>query len=205
MKNDFKFEYPPGATPLNPNEIEGLMLSYISTQKELNAAEQDNILQGETWAYAQKRKDFLSEKFARDLHQQMFGHVWKWAGTYRISDKSIGVTWSHIPTEINKLLADVRYWIANETHPIDEIAARFHHRLVWIHPFPNGNGRWARTMSDVLLFNLGRERFTWGAKMKVGSLAKSLGEHGDARESYIHALQLADARNYEELFKFVRS
>jgi Fic-DOC domain mobile mystery protein B len=199
--NDFKFEYPPGATPLNPNEIAGLRLSYISTQTELNAAEQDNILQGEKWAFAQKRKDFLSEKFLRDLHIRMFGHVWKWAGTYRTSDKSIGVEWYKIPTEINQLLSDVRYWITHETYPIDEIAARLHHRLVWIHPFPNGNGRWARTMSDVLLFSLGHQRFSWGAHMQAGTL----GEHGGARALYIRALQMADTKNYQPLLEFVRA
>lgn len=198
---DFMLKYPPGATPLNPNEIAGLRLTYISTQNELSAAEQDNIIQGEKWAFAKKRKNFLSEKFLRDLHKKMFGHVWRWAGLYRTSDKSIGVTWHHIPAEINKLLADVRYWITYETYPIDEIAARFHHRLVWIHPFPNGNGRWARMMADVLLFNLDQKTFSWGAKSKTGSL----GEKSVARQNYIRALQLADTRNYKKLFKFVRS
>ncbi|HEY8271870.1 MAG TPA: mobile mystery protein B [Pseudobdellovibrionaceae bacterium] len=200
--SDFKLEYAPGATPLNPNEIAGLKLSYISAQKELNAAEQDNILQGEKWAFAKKRKDFLTEKFMRDLHKRMFGHVWKWAGTYRTSDKSIGVDWYNIPTEMNKLIGDVSYWITHETYPIDEIATRLHHRLVLIHPFPNGNGRWARLVSDVLLFSLGYKRFTWGAKMKAH---ESLEEHSEVRAKYIHSLQQADARNFAELLKFVRS
>ncbi|KHD87663.1 MAG: cell division protein Fic [Bdellovibrio sp. ArHS] len=199
--SDFKLEYPPGATPLNPNEIAGLKLSYISTQRELNAAEQDNILRGEKWAFAKKRKDFLSERFMRDLHKQMFGHVWRWAGTYRNSDKSIGTAWYQIPAEMNKLINDVRYWITYETYPLDEIAARFHHRLVWIHPFPNGNGRWARTMADTLLFNLDKERFSWGAKANTGTL----GEHSETRSRYIRSLQLADTKKYGELLEFVRS
>lgn len=198
--SEVKFEYPPGATPLNPNEIAGLRLSYISTQGELNAAEQDNILQGEKWAFAQKRRNFLTEKFFRDLHKKMFGHVWKWAGAYRTSDKSIGVPWYQIPTEINKLIGDTRYWITHETYPIDEIAARFHHRLVSIHPFPNGNGRWARVMADVLLFNLGLEPFTWGSNSNTGTL----NEKSEARANYIRALQFADARDYSHLLKFVR-
>lgn len=198
---DLNLEYPPGATPLNPNEVAGLKLSYISTQTELNAAEQDNILQGENWAFAQKRKNVLSEKFMRELHKKMFGHVWKWAGTYRTTDKSIGVEWFHIPTEMNKLIADVRYWITHETYSMDEIAARLHHKLVWIHPFPNGNGRWARAMSDVLLFSLGHERFSWGANMQAGTLS----EHGESRAKYIRSLQLADAKQFKELLAFVRS
>jgi len=199
--SDFKFEFPVGATPLNPNELAGLKLSYISTQKELNAAEQDNILQGEIWAFSQKRKDFLSEKFMRDLHKRLFGEVWKWAGVYRTTDKSIGVEWFNIPTEMQKLIEDVRYWLTHETYSLDEAAVRFHHRLVWIHPFPNGNGRWARTMADVLLFNMNGVRFTWGAKLKEGTLD----EHGGAREKYIHSLQMADAKKIAELLKFARS
>ena len=199
--NEFKFEYPPGATPLDPNEISGLKLSYISTQRELNAAEQDNILQGEKWVFSKKRKNFLTEKFFREAHRRMFGYVWNWAGTYRTSDKSIGVHWFKIPEEINKLIADTSYWIEYETYPTDEIAARFHHRLVWTHPFANGNGRWARTMADTLLFNLDQPRFTWGAEMKAGTL----GEHSDARKRYIRALQLADTKKYDELLLFVRS
>jgi Fic-DOC domain mobile mystery protein B len=198
---DFTLEYPPGATPLNPNEIAGLKLSYISTQKELNAAEQDNIIQGETWAFSQKRKNALSEKFMRQLHKKLFGLVWSWAGTYRTSDKSIGVEWFHIPSEMNKLIADVRYWITNETYPMDELAARFHHRLVWIHPFPNGNGRWARTMTDVLLQSLDHPKFSWGAQSKAGSI----GEKSQSRQKYIRSLQLADTKKFDELLKFVRS
>ncbi len=199
--SSMKFEYPVGATPLDPNEIAGLRLSYISTQSELNAAEQANILEGEKWAFSKKRKNFLTEKFMRDLHREMFGQVWKWAGQYRNTDKSIGVKWFDIPAEMNKLIADVGYWISQETYPLDEIGARFHHRLVVIHPFPNGNGRWARTLTDVLLFNLGHERFTWGAR---GS-AESLDQHGSAREHYIHALKKADSRSFAELLRFVRS
>lgn len=198
---ELTLEYPPGATPLNPNEIAGLKLSYISTQRELNAAEQDNILQGEKWIFSKKRKNFLTEKFFREAHRRMFGHVWSWSGTYRTSDKSIGVSWFKIPEEINKLIGDVSYWIAHETYPIDEIAARFHHRLVWVHPFANGNGRWARTLSDNLLFNLDQPRFTWGAKMKAGTLS----ENREARKRYIRSLQLADSKNYTELLQFVRS
>lgn len=198
---DFKLEYPPGATPLNPNEVAGLKLKYISTQKELNAAEQDNILQGENWAFAQKRKEFLTEKFLRDLHKKMFGHVWAWAGNYRTSDKSIGVPWFKIPEEIHKLLDDTRYWITHETYPPDEIAARLHHRLVWVHPFPNGNGRWARAMVDVLLYNLNQTKFSWGANMKAGEL----GEHSKVRETYIDSLKMADLKNFEPLLRFVRA
>ncbi len=201
MMNDFKFQYPIGATPLNPDEIAGLKLTYITSQTELNAAEQDNVLEGETWVFSQKRKNVLTEKFMRDLHNRLFGRVWKWAGVYRTTDKSIGVTWYNITSEINKLIEDVKYWITNQIYPVDEIAARLHHRLVWIHPFANGNGRWARAMADVLLESLGAKRFSWGLKQNADALA----EHGKLREKYIHALQLADAKQFGDLLTFVRS
>ncbi len=197
----FQIEYPPGATPLNPNELAGLIPTYISTQSELNAVEQDNILRGEKWAFSRKRKNILTEKFLRELHRKMFGLVWKWAGTYRTSNKSIGIEWFQVPGEVNKLLRDVQYQITHESYPIDEIAARFHHRLVLIHPFPNGNGRWARVMADTLLFALDKEPFSWGRNLNMGTL----GEHGEARARYIRSLRLADARDYKELLQFVRS
>lgn len=197
----FQLEYPPGATPLNPNEVSGLIPTYISTQKELNAVEQANVLEGEKWAFSRRRKNVLTEKFLREFHKKMFGLVWKWAGTYRTSNKSIGVEWFQIPAEINKLLGDVQYWITHETYPLDEIAARFHHRLVWIHPFPNGNGRWARSMADVLLCSLGSERFSWGLHLK----SETLDGHSEVRDRYIRSLRLADAHNFKELLAFVRS
>ncbi len=196
-----KFFLPKGATPLNPDEMAGLIPQSISNMHDLNAIEQDNILQGTQWAYSRKRKEVLTEKFLRDLHQKMFGLVWKWAGHYRTSNKTIGVNWFQVPGEILKLIENVRYWITNETYPTDEIAARFHHRLVSIHPFPNGNGRWARVMTDVLLFSLDKEPFTWGQKKKV----ESLDQAGSSREAYLDALQHADARDYKPLLKFARS
>lgn len=197
----FKIEYPIGAAILNPNEIAGLKLSNIATQSELHAAEEENMQKGEAWAFSKKREDYLSEKFFRELHKKMFGSVWGWAGIYRSNDKVIGVEWYKIPAEMGKIIADVQYWIENKTYSTDEIAARFHHRLSWAHPFPNGNGRWARCMSDVLLFHLDQERFTWGTKQSSHSLA----QHNPVREIYIQSLQKADSRNYKDLLNFVRS
>jgi fido (protein-threonine AMPylation protein) len=47
-------------------------------------------------------------------------------------------------------MKEVGYWLERGTYPLDEIAARFHHRLVAIHPFPNGKGRHGRLMADLL-------------------------------------------------------
>ena len=189
--------YPPGATPLDHDEAAGLVPAHITTLGQLNEWELANIVEGERWAFARKRKDLLSSRFARLLHKRMFGNTWRWAGSFRLSEKNIGVDPVQIAPQLKKLCDDVTYQVAHRTYSLVEIAARFHHRLTWIHPFANGNGRFSRTMADLLLVQNDAYRFTWGA----GNLA---GE-GDARQRYIHALRAADGHDYAPLFEFVRS
>jgi Fic-DOC domain mobile mystery protein B len=189
-------DYPPGATSLDADELASLIPGHITTQGELNEWEQLNIVQGEQWARKQ-RKEILNEGFLRQLHKQMFRETWKWAGNFRKSDKNIGVDWLNIGVELKKLLDDVRYQVEHSAFPGDEIAVRFHHRLVAIHPFPNGNGRHARMMADLLVERLGKARFTWGSKNLV--------DPDDTRKQYIAALQAADARNIAPLLAFARS
>lgn len=193
---------PPGATPLDGDELASLIPTHIATQGELNEWEQLNILQGEAWARKQ-RKEQLNEAFVRQLHKQMFGETWRWAGEFRKSDKNIGVDWLRIGVELKKLLDDTRYQADHGVFPPDEIAVRFHHRLVAIHPFPNGNGRHARLMADLLAERLGRPRFTWGSRSLAA--AAGLTDAGETRQHYIAALQAADGRDYAPLLAFARS
>lgn len=193
-----KFEYAPGATPLDPDEITGLIPLHITTQGQLNEWEAVNILKAENWLLSTPtQKNFLTIDFIKLLHQKMFDDTWKWAGIFRITAKRIGVDQSIITTELKKLLDDVVYQIEKSSYPIDEIAYRFHHRLVLIHPFPNGNGRHARMMTDILLIQAGRPRFTWG-KQKLEA-------QDPVRKQYIDALRNADKRHYAALAAFVRS
>jgi len=195
------FDYPPDATPLDPDELKGLRLSHITTRAELDRWEQDNIIEAETWAFRKKNlttEDLLSVDFIRQLHKRMFGSVWRWAGEFRSSEKNIGIQPWAIGSALKNLLEDVIFWVEQSVFPPDEIAARFHHRLVAIHPFANGNGRHARLMADLLLVHtLKQPRFSWGRKNLV--------QAGECRERYISALQAADGRDYEPLFEFVRS
>lgn len=184
------------STPLTPDERADLILSYIAQRRELNEAEQDNILEAEQWALSRKR-DVLRESFLRQLHKRMFGNVWKWAGEIRQSKKNIGVEVWKINTELAQLLRDASYWLENSTYALDEIAARFHHRLVWIHPFANGNGRHSRLASDLLLVANGGERFTWGSVNLVDATA--------TRRTYVDALRAADHHGFDLLLAFVRS
>jgi Fic-DOC domain mobile mystery protein B len=189
-------DYPPGATPLDADELASLVPGHITTQGELNEWEQANIVQGDQWARKQ-RKEILNDAFVRQLHKQMFGETWRWAGEFRKSNKNIGIDWPKISVELRKLLDDVHYQIEHASCPPDEIAVRFHHRLVAIHPFPNGNGRHARLIADLLVERLRQPRFTWGSR--------SLFDAGETRQAYIAALQAADARDYAPLLDFARS
>jgi Fic-DOC domain mobile mystery protein B len=192
------FEYPEGATPLDEDEKEGLLIPHITIRDELNEWEQRNITEAYSWLNRIRRKDFLSEDFIRALHNQMFGKVWRWAGEYRRSGKNIGVEWTQIPIYLRQLLDDMRFWMENNTYPPDEIAVRFHHRLVFIHLFPNGNGRHARIMTDILLEKvLSQTLFSWGS----GDLI----DEGKVRSTYIEALRSADMHDYQLLLDFVRS
>ena len=146
-------------------EAAGLKPTHITQQDHLNAWEQENIRTGRRWALQQVRKkvDLLDQVFVRQLHRRMFGDTWEWAGTYRNTDKTIGVPWEQIGPKLAQLLGNTQYQIDNAVFPADELAVRFHHALVWIHPFPNGNGRHSRMMGDLLAMQLGAPAFTWGA------------------------------------------
>lgn len=184
------------STPLSAEEREGLIPSYITLRGELNEAEQANILEADTWAFSRKR-DVLDQRFLNTLHQRMYGNVWRWAGAYRKTQKNIGIEYYRIPTELRALLDDCRYWLEHDTYPRDDIAARFHHRLVSIHCYPNGNGRHARLATDLLLRSLERDRFSWGSANLIDS--------GATRATYVAALRAADNHDYGPLFAFVRS
>lgn len=193
-----KIEYPIGATPLDPDEVVGLVPNYITNQSELNELERDNILEATRWALGSKKHDCLNVSFCFDLHSRMFGQVWKWAGKVRQTDKNIGVPKEQILVRLKQLMDDTAFWIQERTYGFDEICTRFHHRLVFIHPFANGNGRHARLMTEVLQTVYNETPFSWGNSDLYAS--QSL-----ARKDYIAALKLADQGDFSALIRFVRS
>lgn len=187
-----------GQTPLDPDEKAGLIPAFIETKGALNDWEQENILQATRWLQRVKAPVVLSEGFCRDLHRKMFNKTWKWAGKFRQSDKNIGCDWTLVAVKLNQLLGNAQYWVENESFPPDELAARFHHALVWIHPFPNGNGRHSRMMADALLKQLGQKAFSWGSGANLISA-------NEVRAQYLAALRAADKNDFTDLLAFVRS
>lgn len=193
--NGFDVE-PDDATPLSPEEREGLRLSHLTLRSELNEQEQSNIIEAVLWADQRKRRP-VSETFGRSLHKRMFGKVWRWAGTYRTTNKNIGVDAYQIAMKLAETYEQVGYWAKQQTFSADEVAVRFHHMLVAVHPFPNGNGRWSRLMADLLVVSLGGTKFSWGST--------TLHDIGETRRAYIDALRQADQHDLVPLIRFARS
>jgi Fic-DOC domain mobile mystery protein B len=176
----------------------------VITRDELNRAEADNISRAMSWLFLSRRRfqpeAVTQEAWLRRLHKRMYDQVWTWAGQYRTSDRNLGVPYWQLRMDMCNLQADVNAWLADTSaarYSNDECAIRFGYRLVVIHPFPNGNGRWSRLASDALVVALGGSRFTWGGA--------SLTEPGTLRRDYISALQTADAStDFEPLMAFSR-
>ena len=184
-----------GATPLDPDEVEGLIPTHITTLEERNEWEQANIVRAEFWAFAQPKRGIPSSAFVRELHRRMFDQTWTWAGQFRITDKNIGVPRETISVALHDLCENVKFWLDGQVYQVDEAAARFHYHLAHIHPFPNGNGRHARLMTDVLLVSLQQQRFSWGRS--------DLRQPGAVRLEYITTLQAADAGDFQPLLDFL--
>ena len=188
-----------GNTPLSPDEQADLIPN-LATKEELNQWERENIIVAYSWALNPRtlsRLNALSEHYIRELHRRMFDQTWKWAGLYRTTEKNIGIPHHQVREQLAILIGDTSYWIEHGSFSADEIAIQFHHRLVFIHPFANGNGRHARLMADVLAKLKGRPEFSWGGADIVAQ--------GDIRQGYIDALRAADRNDIEPLLKFARS
>ncbi|MEQ8333451.1 mobile mystery protein B [Nisaea sp.] len=191
------FDEPDGATPLDPDEIQGLKFPHVTTRGELDELEQANIEQGLAWVSRRRGGSVLDDNFIRTLHKRLFGDVWTWAGEYRLTEKNIGIDPFQIPVQLRMHLNDARYWAAHHVYPPLEAAARFHHRMVQIHPFPNGNGRHARIAADILLEEIyGQPPISWASGFDLQA-------DNERRDAYIKALRAADGGDIGPLLVFV--
>jgi Fic-DOC domain mobile mystery protein B len=195
------FDVEDGQTELTPEEKKGLKPTYITYRAELNEAEQANIVQAQRWLFGRRLKlnlvDLAKQDFVCEVHRRMYGEVWEWAGTFRTTDRNIGVDFYQIYPAMRVFLDNARVWLEYSSYPPDELAVRFHHRLVEIHPFPNGNGRLSRLMADRIAVSLGQPRFSWGRQQLV--------QVSEIRTRYIQALRQADQHDIRPLLDFARS
>ena len=193
---------PAGATPIEEEDLDGLIPDFVATRADLNRVEFDNISKALTWGIRQAEilgpQGILEYGFLMKLHRNMFSDVWKWAGTNRSRITNIGSLPEDIVSESQAALEDMKFWHANGVFESDERAARLHCRLVTIHPFPNGNGRCTRLIADLYLVTIHDPMFTWGSR--------SIDVEGDARKRYINALVKARYEDdYSDLLAFARS
>jgi len=187
-----------GETEIDPEELLGLIPS-LATRAELDEFEQANIREGLLWARRNRtvKNALLTPATLVELHRQMFRRVWGWAGKYRKTEKNIGVPVWKISSDLHNACEDAKTWIEFNTYEPIELAVRLHHRLVVIHPFPNGNGRWARLVADLVLEKLTEKQLTWGSTRRLPS--------EEIRAAYIGALRQADAHDFQPLISFVDS
>lgn len=188
----------PGTTFLSLEDANELIPS-LTTISELNEWEYENNTRARAWAFSPKeiaRANPLTEEYVRTLHHKMFCDTWCWAGRYRQTNLNLGCPFHEIPQQIGVLLGDATYWIEHRTYNVDEIAVRFHHGLVAIHPFSNGNGRHTRMIADVLAVKNGQPEFSWGSRNLRGE---------QIRETYLAVLQEADRGDIRRLLEFSRS
>ena len=189
---NFNNNLPNGATPLD--DISGVKLKHITTLKELYEAEFQSITQN-TSALLLKPPaidKLLTRDYLFKLHKKMFDDVWLWAGEKRRSNKSVGVDWINIDTEIKKLLDNYNFWAETNLDNI-EIAVKLHHKLVWIHPFENGNGRWSRLVINLYLLKTDNSYIKWPEQQFY--------INGEFRNNYITALKVADNGDYSNMIK----
>jgi Fic-DOC domain mobile mystery protein B len=194
------FQAVPGDTPLSEEEQLDLIPS-ISTKSQLNEIERLNINEARVWAMRPRtlqREDLLTDHFSRELHRRMFSQVWRWAGKYRTGEKNLGLEVQRITEGVRNVFDDAAYWVQHDSYSIWEAAVRLHHRLVVVHPWPNGNGRHARLVADILVASRGAKELTWGAGSDLLAVA-------EMRERYIAALQSADTGDFQSLLQFARS
>lgn len=192
---------PSGATPIEAEDLDGLIPDFVATRADLNQVEFENIARALPWAGRQARTlgvdGILDYSFLLALHRRMFGDVWRWAGTQRQRITNIGVEPHLIATQARLALDDARLWHAQTVFGADELAARIHCRLVGIHPFRNGNGRCTRMLADLYLVSIGAEPFSWGGV--------SLDVNGSTRARYMAALiEAIDTGHHAELIEFAR-
>lgn len=190
------FTEPDGATPLEPEELEGLKFKHITTRGQLDHLEQANIEKGLRWLSRKRNIDILTESFVRELHKQLFGEVWTWAAKFRLTEKNIGIDPRKVVVQLRMLLDDAKYWVEHATYPPLEACLRFHHRLVSIHPFVNGNGRLARIMADALSTKVfGAGSINWAGDHDLQTMSAR-------RTEYIESLRQADRGDLSKLFEF---
>jgi Fic-DOC domain mobile mystery protein B len=177
----------PGETPIDPS---GLVDPHIHTRMQLDKAESQCIskVMFRYFLSDKSPKSFLFDfSWALQLHHEMFGEVWEWAGRIRSIDLNIGVPCNQVETSLYDFFETIPYW---QSMPLLEQVARIHHRAVQIHPFLNGNGRWSRILANIWQKQNSEFITIWPDAVSNVSMS---------RDEYLAALKAADHHQIEPL------
>lgn len=191
-------DQPEGSTPLE--DISGLLRDDITIRGQLDEAESLNIISAVEWLERGRLPDIFTVEFYRELHRRMYDQVWSWAGTLR-SDTgtrpNIGVAPERVPIELGHVAMEYnKEWAARDAEKLVPFIARYHHALVSVHPFDNGNGRWSRLCCDAVVEHLAKESpIVWATDTLI--------KNSEERVAYIAALQQADKSNYQPLIFYL--
>lgn len=187
-----------GHTEISDEDSVGLIPTYIATRAERFEAEEQNIAAA-TFGRSPTTENLLDDLYLRQLHHAMFNRVWKWAGQYRTLETNIGIDPTLISTAVRVLVDNTSARVEFSTDDPDDIALRFHHRIVQMRPFVNGNGRHGRIAADLLARALQQQPFTWGRNLNVSTT--------ELRDRYQAALRRADIdpEDIGDLAAFARS
>jgi len=191
------FEFPEHATPIA--DCSELIPMNVHNLNELNRVESENIISAQKKylrAPIENPKKWFQVVHLKNIHRAMFKEVWQWAGHYRKSITSIGIKPNLIPMQLSEFCHEVLSWLK---FPVEltfiEMAARIHHRLVLIHPFENGNGRFSRLVADRFLLSFRCTYPLW---------PYHLNQEGIVRKEYIETLKSADQRDYTPLIELMK-
>lgn len=177
------FQNREGQTPLEEEMRFDLKLKHIQDMSELYEHEIENIAEGIAW-HKSTRKNHLEYPTWLELHKQMLGQIWKFAGDIRKTE--LANTDFHKPYNVRPALLelekDLKYWIENKTYEPRMMMAILHEKLLTIHPFKDGNGRWSRVLIEFICERESLEAPNWG---------NNVGDDGERRRKYIQAVKKA--------------
>jgi Fic-DOC domain mobile mystery protein B len=184
-----------GETPIDPS---GLKNRSVFTRAELNRIEAENIRKAHVKYFASRptvAKTPFDFTWMCRLHGEMFGDVWVWAGEPRTVELNFGVPVIQVLPQLYDLAETIAFWKNNRDLALAEQTARLHHTAVLIHPFCNGNGRWARMLANIWQYAHSGEITKW-PEDKAG-----IGEIGRIRSEYLAALRTADTGDFGPLLQ----
>lgn len=185
------FDPIPGETPIDPSELK---IKSIKTRDDLLPYEAKNIRKATVKSLSARPGSGLAPfdvGWLLQLHQEMFGDVWQWAGQQRTEDLTLGIPWQNVGEAVAELADTVQAFHKDESQCLEQ-SVMIHHKAVFIHPFKNGNGRWSRMLANFWLRQQGQPVIEW-PNVDLGKRESPI------RSEHIEVIKAADDFDYDPL------